>query len=113
MDVGLDITIGRICIWFCAIYEQISFIIQTTGDFRLLFVHGAVQVERAYLQALRVGSGRRDSPLIGFSADALAASNRRTVGQVSRGLERPLLDGCRESRSLPRVVNRRNGWMAE
>ena len=76
-------------------------------------VHGAVQVERAYLQALRVGSGRRDGPLIGFSADALAASNRRTVGQVSRGLERPLLDGCRESRSLPRVVNRRNGWMAE
>lgn len=60
-------------------------------------VHGAVQVERAYLQALRVGSGRLDSPLIGFSADALAASNRRTVGQVSRGLERSFVASMRES----------------
>ncbi len=34
----------------------------------------------ANLQVLRVGSGRRDSPLIGFSADALTASNPRRVG---------------------------------
>ena len=61
-------------------------------------VHGAVQVERAYLQALRVGSGRRDSPLIGFSADALAACDqaarfRRIVKCVARhhGMEATFL----------------------
>lgn len=41
----------------------------------------------AILQALRVGSGWRDSPLIGFSGDTLAASNRRTVGQGCKGPE--------------------------
>jgi len=34
----------------------------------------------AILQVLRVGSGRHDSPLIGFSADAMTASNPRRVG---------------------------------
>lgn len=38
------------------------------------------------------GSGARQ-PLIGFSADALAASNPRRVGQGSKGLEGSLVDG--------------------
>jgi hypothetical protein len=52
----------------------------------------------AVLQVLGVGSGARDSPLIGFSADALAASNPRRVGRW---------DGSREwvARKLPSLVS--------
>lgn len=41
--------------------------------------------------------GKSPSPASGFQGAAM----------------RPLIDGCRESRSLPRVIKRRNVWMAQ
>ena len=55
-------------------------------------VHGSVQVERHVSKPCSWVQGRR-SPLVGFSAGALPASNRRTVGQGSGGAKAPLVDG--------------------
>ena len=49
-------------------------------------VHGSVQVERPYLQALRVGSKGKRSPHGRVQRDRLAAFNRRTVDLHDHGL---------------------------
>ena len=70
------------------------------------------RMERQISMVLRVGSGRRDSPLIAFSGDALAASNRRTVGQDCTRARRPFDRWVQGERSLPRVIDRRYGLLA-